>query len=103
MQNPLDKLQLNSLRLGNRANSRRRVLKEGRIVIGRGWPNVPCAIRDTSPNGARLLVKAESKVPGRFELEFVSDLTFVPCELCWRRGDQLGVRYIGPLRKGPLY
>jgi hypothetical protein len=86
-----------------RCAQRRRMLKDGRIVINKGWSLIDCAIRDISTAGARLSVKPECELPGELELLFVTDESLVPCELRWRRGDRLGVRFTGPSRKAPPY
>ena len=87
----------------NRCAQRRRMLKDGRIVINKGWSLIDCAIRDVSTAGARLSVKPQSELPNDLELLFVSDETLVPCELRWRRGGLLGVKFTGPSRKAPPY
>jgi hypothetical protein len=87
----------------NRCAQRRRMLKDGRIVINKGWSLIDCAIRDVSNAGARLSVKPQCELPNELELLFVTEETLVPCELRWRRGDRLGVRFIGPSRKAPPY
>jgi hypothetical protein len=86
-----------------RRSQRRRVLKDGRIVIRRGWSLIDCAIRDLSAGGARLTVKPECELPKEFDLLYVTDQLLIPCEIRWRRGDRLGVRFTGPSRKAPPY
>jgi hypothetical protein len=86
-----------------RQEPRRRILKEGRIVIRRGWSLINCSIRDTSRGGARLSVKPETVLPKEFDLLFVTEQLLVPCEIRWRRGERMGVRYTGPSRKAPPY
>jgi PilZ domain len=80
---------------------RQRLFKDGRIVIHRGWSLIDCAIRDASDSGARLSVKPQSELPQTFELLYVTEEKLVPCELRWRRGDRLGVRFSWPFRKAP--
>jgi PilZ domain-containing protein len=87
----------------NRCAQRRRMLKDGRIVINKGFSLIDCAIRDVSPSGARLSVKPQCELPSELELLFVTEETLVPCELRWRRGDRLGVKFTGPSRKAPPY
>ena len=86
-----------------RCAQRRRMLKDGRIVINKGWSLIDCAIRDMSTAGARLSVKPECELPDELELLFVTEETLVPCQLCWRRGNRLGVKFTGPSRKSPPY
>lgn len=82
---------------------RTRLLKDGRIVLHRGWSLIDCAIRDTSDSGARLSVKPLCELPQNFDLLYVTEERLVPCEVRWRRGDRLGVRFSGPFRKSPPY
>ena len=86
-----------------RCTRRQRLLKDGRIVMHRGWSLIDCTIRDTSDSGARLSVKPQCEFPQHFDLLYVTEEKLVPCELRWRRGDRLGVRFIGPFRKAPPY
>jgi hypothetical protein len=82
---------------------RTRLLKDGRIVLHRGWSLIDCAIRDISDSGARLSVKSHRELPQKFDLLYVTEERLVPCEVRWRRGDRLGVRFSGPFRKSPPY
>jgi hypothetical protein len=82
---------------------RTRLLKDGRIVLHRGWSLIDCTIRDTSDTGARVSVKLQCELPQNFDLLYVSEEKLVPCEVRWRRGDRLGVRFSGPFRKAPPY
>jgi hypothetical protein len=51
---------------------RTRLLKDGRIVLHRGWSLIDCAIRDTSDSGARLSVKPHCELPQNFDLLYVT-------------------------------
>lgn len=62
---------------------------------------MPCVIRNLSATGARLeIVQAdrkpftsEERIPDLFTLAFRLERTEVECELVWRRGDTIGVRF----------
>jgi hypothetical protein len=83
---------------------RKRVLKEGRIVIRRGWSLINCAIRNISETGACIsLTEAECEVPKEFDLLFVNESQLVPCEIRWRKGERLGLRFTAPARRAPAY
>lgn len=82
---------------------RRRLLRDGRIVIRKGWSLFDCTIRDTSTDGARLSLKPECELPREFDLLHVTEKALIPCELKWRRGDRLGVRFTGSARPAPPY
>ena len=86
-----------------RLSQRRRLLRDGRIVVRRGWSLIDCTIQDTSTGGARLSVQPVCDLPREFDLLYVAEGKLVPCELCWRRGDRVGVRFTSNFRKAPPY
>ncbi len=84
-----------------RRSRRQPVCLQGAIRSERLSEPVACVIRNYSATGARLeLVKAERKpfvveerIPDLFTLAFKLERTQVECELVWRRGDTIGVRF----------
>ncbi len=65
-----------------------------------------CTIRDTSSTGARLEVVAQrggnisrDRVPDQFALFMPADRLEVDCEVMWRQGLMVGVRYTSPTRR----
>ncbi len=65
-----------------------------------------CTVRDTSSTGAKLeLAKiiggsiSRDRAPDRFTLFMPAERLTVDCEVAWRRGNMLGVRYTTPARK----
>jgi hypothetical protein len=65
-----------------------------------------CTIRDTSSTGARLEVAAQrggnisrDRVPEQFTLFMPADRLEVDCEVMWRQGLLVGVRYTSPTRR----
>ncbi len=56
---------------------------------------LPCGVRDMSQSGARLFVTGSISAPDTFELRVELDGIEVPCEVVWRRGMELGVRFAG--------
>ena len=65
-----------------------------------------CTIRDTSSTGARLEAAAQrggnisrDRVPDQFTLFMPADRLEVDCEVMWRQGLLLGVRYTSPTRR----
>lgn len=76
-----------------RAGRRRRVVQQGRIVLG---PErlIACTVRDLSPWGAKIRVDARHVLPDAFPLVIAAhDLRTLPVRLCWRRGDFAGVAF----------
>ena len=77
-----------------RDGSRQRVLKKALIVFNNGHSTVGCHILDISEGGAKLLPTDVVSCPREFALK---PLTGGPrqCEVIWRRGPVLGVRFLG--------
>ncbi|MFA5900425.1 MAG: PilZ domain-containing protein [Hyphomicrobium sp.] len=75
--------------------SRRRVLKEGKIVYADGMRVVDCTIRDLSETGARLLVANTVSLPETFHLfEKAAGLVY-PAAIVWRQATSVGVQFAG--------
>ena len=85
----------------SRRSRRQPMCLQGAIRSERLTEPVACVIRDYSATGARIeLVRAERKpfvveerIPDLFTLAFKLERTQVECELIWRRGDTIGVRF----------
>lgn len=86
----------------NRYAQRQRLLKDGQIIMRKGWSLFDCRITNTSTGGAGLALNAASHLPQEFDLLYLTEQTLVPCEISWRRGNRLGVKYIGPFRNRRL-
>jgi hypothetical protein len=82
----------------DRNSERRRVLKAGTIAYSGRHVTLKCAIRDMSENGARLLVEGSVAAPDTFELLTEIDGMEAPCQVVWRRGMEVGVRFLAPPR-----
>lgn len=67
---------------------------------------IAVTVRDSSSTGARLeLVQTKGafspgadRLPQRFILNIPLDRATVECEIAWRRGAMMGVRYVSPTR-----
>ncbi len=82
-----------------RKQLRRRTLKTGLICFNARHSTLPCVVRDISEIGARLGVSGSINAPDTFELFVELDGIWADCEVAWRRTDQIGVRFTGPVRK----
>ncbi len=78
---------------GVRKASRRRVLKSGVIAFNDRFSALPCTVRDLSPSGAHLRVEGTTNVPNTFELIIELDGLEAQCEVAWRKGKEIGVRF----------
>ena len=77
---------------------RRRVLKSGMICFNGRHSTLPCVVRDLSGTGAKLASTGSVGVPDTFELHVELDGIWVDCEVQWRRGDLVGVRFTSPMQ-----
>jgi hypothetical protein len=89
-----------------RRAARRPTRTSGILDMGRSKPPLTCGLIDVSATGARLklyvpepkpFVKAVD-IPARFTLLMRFDRVEAECQLVWRRGNEIGVRFLSPLR-----
>jgi hypothetical protein len=78
---------------------RRRVLKAGVAASNDRRLTVHCVVRDMSDTGARLKTEGSLTVPDTFELVIEVDGMEASCEVVWRSGREVGVRFLGAPRK----
>ncbi len=83
----------------HRSNPRRRVLKSGLVAFNQRHATLSCAVRDLSDTGALLRLSEVAHVPQQFELIVELDGLEADCEVIWRRGRDIGVRFSAPPRK----
>jgi hypothetical protein len=81
-----------------RRETRRRMLKAGIIAFNDRYSTLPCTVRDLSSTGARLRVDAVFNVPDTFDLIVELDGLEAPCQVVWRRQNEIGVTFISPPR-----
>jgi diguanylate cyclase (GGDEF)-like protein len=76
-----------------RIEQRRRVLKRGKILTNGLDSVVDCMLRDLSAKGAHLRVNQLYSPPDRFDLLFVDSGIKRTVDVCWRSGENIGVRF----------
>lgn len=81
-----------------RKGTRRRTLKAGQITFNGRHCSLPCAVRDITEGGAKLTVDGTIAAPDTFELHIELDGSWVDCEVVWRRGNSIGVRFVSEIR-----
>ena len=92
-----------------RVSRRKSTRIPGQIFQGRKVPLVACTIRDTSATGAMVELWQGTQKPftrtepvgEHFTLIMTADFMEVDCEIAWRKGGTLGVRYLSALRMRP--
>jgi hypothetical protein len=73
---------------------RRSVQQSGWITLDGGFAARPCNVLDLSSSGAKLVVDDASSIGNKLRLAFTRDTrTGRNCEVVWRRGKTLGVRF----------
>jgi hypothetical protein len=64
-------------------------------MVFNGRADMECQVLDISPHGAKVVARIPSEVPTRFELAFFNDeRKRRVCEVIWRRGKMLGVKFM---------
>ena len=78
---------------GRRLGLRTPTQSRGRVYDS-GGRSIEVAIKDLSPNGARLMVAAEAAIPRQFKIRVGADEA--KGEVVWRKGADVGIRFILP-------
>ena len=77
-----------------RSLSRKKLIKSGNIVYQFGTCVMGCTILSLSDGGAAIMPDDQYfSCPTTFTLG-IRDSAAVDCEVCWRNGDKLGVRFV---------
>jgi hypothetical protein len=77
-----------------RAEPRRKVLRGAKVMHG-GRLLLEVQLRDVSQGGCRIWTRRPEHVPERFSLLIVGEASERDCELRWRDGEEMGVRFRG--------
>jgi len=78
-----------------RREVRRRRHQSAWITLEDGTANCKCQVEDVSQSGAKITVDTVVEVGTRFDIAFVPRAAARRCEVVWRRGNKLGLRFIG--------
>jgi hypothetical protein len=78
-----------------RQQARRRRHQSAWITLDGGTANFECGVEDLARGGAKLSVDRALEVGRRFDIAFVPRAAARRCEVVWRRGKMLGIRFIG--------
>ena len=81
-----------------RMSARRRVLKAGIAASNDRHITVACTVRNLSATGARLRTEGSLNIPDTFELIIEADGLEANCEVVWRKGNEVGARFLGAPR-----
>jgi PilZ domain len=75
--------------------ARKSLRQPGWITLDGGFAARPCVVQDMSTTGAKLTIDDPNVLPARLRLAFSRDArTGRSCEVVWRRGKSLGVKFV---------
>jgi hypothetical protein len=81
--------------LTKKRDVRKSLQQSGWITLDGGFAARPCVVQDMSASGAKITVDDPNVLPARLRLAFERDArTGRPCEVVWRRGKSLGVKFV---------
>ena len=76
-------------------DARKSVTQPGWITLDGGFAARPCVVQDMSTTGAKISIDDSNVLSGRLRLAFSRDArTGRNCEVVWRRGNSLGVKFV---------
>jgi hypothetical protein len=78
-----------------RQQVRRRRHQSAWITLDGGTANCKCQVEDVSQSGAKITLDRAAEVGRLFDIAFVPRSAARRCEVVWRRGNTLGIRFIG--------
>lgn len=75
--------------------ARKSMYQSGWITLEGGFAARTCVVQDMSETGARITIEDPNTLPAKLRLAFSRDArTGRPCEVVWRRGKTLGVKFV---------
>src|SRR6266545_3851721 len=95
-------IKMTSQQKKERKESRRRVLKDGKIVSPTLHGAIDVRIRDLSQSGALIDLPIGTKIPDSFGFLVVSESKVYPAIARWRKGERAGIEFTGPPKSASL-
>ena len=75
--------------------ARKSLRQPGWITLDGGFAVRPCVVQDMSSTGAKITMDDSNVLPARLRLAFARDArTGRDCEVVWRRGKSVGVKFV---------
>lgn len=78
-----------------RAAPRVSVIKGGLLSGTDIFEPITCTVRDLSASGALIRTTFPAGIPDLFDLQLVAENVSFACRVAWRRGDEMGVEFLG--------
>ncbi len=74
---------------------RKSLRQAGWITLDGGFAARKCVVQNMSSTGARITIDDPNMLPAKLRLAFTRDArTGRPCEVVWRRGKSVGVKFV---------
>ena len=74
---------------------RKSLHQSGWITMEGGFAARPCVVHDISTSGAKVTIDDPNALPTKLRLAFSRDArTGRNCEVVWRRGKSLGIKFV---------
>jgi hypothetical protein len=75
--------------------ARKSVQQPGWVSLEGGFAARPCVVQNMSATGARIAIDDPNALPAKLRLALSRDArTGRPCEVVWRRGKIVGVKFV---------
>jgi hypothetical protein len=75
--------------------ARKSLSQPGWITLEGGFAARPCVVQDMSSTGAKITIQDPNVLPAKLRLAFARDArTGRNCEVVWRRGSSVGVKFV---------
>jgi hypothetical protein len=76
-------------------DTRKSLSQPGWITLEGGFAARPCVVQNMSATGAKITIEDPNSLPAKLKLAFSRDArTGRPCEVVWRRGTSVGVKFV---------
>ena len=76
-------------------DTRKSLHQPGWITLEGGFAARQCVVKDLSATGAKVTIDDPNSQPAKLRLAFSRDArTGRPCEVVWRRGKSVGVKFV---------
>ncbi len=75
--------------------ARKSLRQPGWITLDGGFAARRCVVQNLSSTGAKITIDDPNMLPAKLRLAFTRDArTGRPCEVVWRRGKSVGVKFV---------
>ena len=82
-------------RVSKKREARKSLRQPGWITLDGGFAARPCVVQDMSATGAKITIDDPNMLPAKLRLALSRDArTGRPCEVVWRRGKSVGIKFV---------